>query len=311
MASFTAGPKRVFVDRVEWHVIPDPSTAAAAMRTGERDWWESPGFDLPRMLSKVPRLTIAPPDPMGYISGIRFNHTQPPFNNPALRRAILGAVSQEDYMTALAGTDPVNWNAGLGVFCPGSLMASVEGMEALTGPRDLAAVKRAVAASGYGGERAVVLVPSDFPSLKALGDVGVDMLRRAGINVDAKYTDWGSTVQLLAKTGPVEEGDWSAFHTNWSGLDQFDPAIPVWIRGNGKAASRGWPDSPRLEALRDSWLFAEDVEARTRSAAEIQRQVFVDVPYIPVGRFLPRTVHQKSVTEMLSGYALFWNLKKE
>ncbi|MSP02501.1 MAG: hypothetical protein EXR07_15840 [Acetobacteraceae bacterium] len=84
----------------------------------------------------------------------------------------------------------------------------------------------------------------------------------------------------------------------------------VWIRGNGKAASRGWPDSPGLEALREEWLFASDFDTRKRLAEEIQRRVFVDVPYVPVGQFLPRMVHQRTVTDVLSGYALFWNLKK-
>ena len=310
VASFTAGPKIVHVDRVEWHVTPDPATAAAAMRTGERDWWEAPTFDLLPMLAAVKTLTVAPPDPRGYISGLRFNHTHPPFNNPALRRALLGAVSQEDYMTAVATTDRSNWRDGVGVFCPSSPMASAAGMEALTGPRDREAVKRAVAASGYKGERAVVPVPTDFPSLKALGDVGVDMLQQAGIAVEPRYTDWGSMLQLLGKTGPVEEGGWSAFHTTWSGLDQFDPAVHVWIRGNGRAASRGWPDSPRLETLREEWLTTEDDGARQRIAADIQRQVFTDVPYVPVGQSLPRTVHQRTVTDVLTGYALFWNLRK-
>ena len=41
-ASFTAGPKVVHFDRVEWHVQPDPATKAAAMQAGEMDWWENP-----------------------------------------------------------------------------------------------------------------------------------------------------------------------------------------------------------------------------------------------------------------------------
>ena len=309
-ASFTAGPKVARIDRVEWHVIPDPSTAAAAMRTGERDWWESPTADQIPMLSRIDSLTIPPADPLGYISGLRVNHTQPPFNNPALRRAILGAVDQEDYMSAVAGTDRAMWRAGVGVFCPSSPMASAAGMEGLTKPRDMAAVRAAVAASGYKGEKTVVPIPSDFPSLKALGEVGADMLQRAGLTVEARYTDWGSVLQALAKTGPVEEGGWSAFHSTWSGLDQFDPAVHVWLRGNGKAASRGWPNSPRLEALRDEWLFTEDLPGRQRIAAEMQLQAFVDVPYIPVGQFFARTVYQRTVTDVLAGYPLFWNLRK-
>jgi peptide/nickel transport system substrate-binding protein len=115
---------------------------------------------------------------------------------------------------------------------------------------------------------------------------------------------------LLAKTGPVEDGGWSAFHSTWSGLDQFDPAVHVWIRGNGTAASRGWPNSPRLEALRNDWVFAVDDTERKRIAADMQRQAFIDVPYVPVGQFLPRMVYQKTVTDVLTGYPLFWNLRK-
>ena len=43
---WTAGPKIAHFDRVEWHVIPDPATAAAALQTGEIDWWENPTADL-------------------------------------------------------------------------------------------------------------------------------------------------------------------------------------------------------------------------------------------------------------------------
>jgi peptide/nickel transport system substrate-binding protein len=309
-ASFTAGPKIVHVDRVEWHVISDPATAAAAIRTGEQDWWEAPTADLLPMLRETGKVTIPPPDPLGYISGIRFNHLRPPFDNPALRRALIGAVNQEDYMTAVAGTDRANWRTGVGVFCPASPMASDAGMEVLTGARDIAAVKRAVAAAGYRGERAVLLIPSDFPTLKALGEVGLDMLGRAGINVEPRYTDWGSMLKLVANTGPVEQGGWSVFHTNWSGLDQFDPAVHVWIRGNKEAASRGWPDSPRLEELRQQWLFADEDTARRRICEDIQRQVFVDVPYIPAGQFFARMVYQRGVTDVLNAYPLFWNLRK-
>ncbi|MGD0430719.1 MAG: hypothetical protein ABSA58_06460 [Acetobacteraceae bacterium] len=165
-------------------------------------------------------------------------------------------------------------------------------------------MRQLAAASGYRGEKAVVPVPSDFPNLRASADVGVDMLGRIGINVKARYTDRGSTPRSPAKTEPVEQGGWSAFHTYWSGLDQLDPAVHVWIRGNGGAASRGWPESPRLGALRDEWLSASDLMSQKRIAEDIQRQVFVDVPYIPLGRILPAWVYQRNVTDVLTGFFL-------
>ena len=307
--SFTAGPKVVHIDRVEWVVIPDAGTAAAAMQSGEMDWWEVPTFDLLPLLQRNADLTVPPADPKGAIGNMRLNHLQPPFNNPALRRALLGAVSQEDYMSAAAG-DPANWRSGVGVFCPASPMATDAGLQVLTSPRDLSAVAKAVAASGYRNERTVLLIPSDFPLLKALGDVGADLLKRIGMNVDAQYADWGSVLQRLAKPDPVEQGGWSLFHTYWSGLDEFDPSVHTYLRGNGKAASRGWPSSERLEALRNEWLYADTLPERQRIAALMQQQAFVDVPYIPLGQILPPTVYRRSVTDVLSGYALFWNLRK-
>ena len=41
-ASWLAGGKRMMVDRIEWIVMPDPATAAAALQNGEVDWWELP-----------------------------------------------------------------------------------------------------------------------------------------------------------------------------------------------------------------------------------------------------------------------------
>jgi peptide/nickel transport system substrate-binding protein len=307
--SFTAGPKMAYVERVEWVVIPDPGTAAGAMQSGEMDWWEAPTFDLLPLLKRNADLRLSAPDPLGFMGCLRMNQLQPPFNNKALRQAVLSAISQDDYMS-VAGGDPENWRANVGVFCPASPMANQAGMQALTSPRDVAAAKKAVAASGYNNERTVLLVPSDFPVLKALGDVGADLLKTIGINVDAQYSDWGSMVQRLAKTDPVDQGGWSLFHTYWSGLDQFDPAGHVYLRGNGKAATRGWPTSEKLESLRDQWLYSGDAAERSQIAAQIQQQAFVDVPYIPLGQILPPTVYRKTITDVLTGYALFWNLKK-
>ena len=48
-----AGPKIVNFDRVEWHVMPDSGTAAAALENGEADWWENPPNDLIPALEDV------------------------------------------------------------------------------------------------------------------------------------------------------------------------------------------------------------------------------------------------------------------
>lgn len=310
VADWTAGPKVANLDRVEWHIIPDASTTLAAMRNGEIDWWWIPDADLVPALSKMPNLTVRNNDPTGLIATMRFNQMVPPFDNPALRRAVLAAVNQEDFMVAVAGTDRAWWRDGVGVFCPGTTLANDAGMSVVTSKQDLAKSREAVKASGYNGERVVVLGASDIASSKALSDVGADLLKQIGLNVDYAISDWGTVVQRRVKTEPVAQGGWSIFHTFWSGTDQFTPAGHAFLRGNGRAAAPGWPTSPQLESLRNDWFRAPDLAAQQQVARAMQLQAFQDVPYVPLGQQLNATAYQKNLSGVLKGIPLFWNVKR-
>ncbi len=250
-ASFTAGPKVAHFDRVEWVVIPDSGTAAAALQAGEVDWWELALHDLVPSLRRDAKLKVSTLDPSGMIGLMRPNHLFPPFDNPEFRRALSAAVVQSDFMTAAAGIDASMWHDQVGVFCPISPFATAA---ALSGSPDMAAVQRAVKASGYQGEKIVVLGVNDIPIVKALCDVGADLLQRAGLNVDYLAMDAGSMVQRRAKMDSPEQGGWSVFFTYWGGLDMFSPAVEAALRGNGKAGWFGWPTLPKLEQLRQAWL---------------------------------------------------------
>src|SRR6266436_3353472 len=111
---FTSGPKIAHFDRVEWLTL-DPFSAMAALRAGEVDWWEAPPRDLAEGLARDRDVTVISQyaTAMGIL---RFNHLQPPFNNVAVRRALLGAVDQAEAMTAVAGTDNALWHDGVGLF---------------------------------------------------------------------------------------------------------------------------------------------------------------------------------------------------
>ena len=45
-ADYAAGGKRAYFPRIEWTIIPDAATAAAALQAGEIDWWEVAPADL-------------------------------------------------------------------------------------------------------------------------------------------------------------------------------------------------------------------------------------------------------------------------
>jgi len=105
--SMTAGPKVTHFDRVEWHIMPDAATAAAALQAGEIDWWEQPTADLFPLMQRNRNVAVDVINGTGLIGIFRPNHTAAPFNNPAVRRAVLTAINQMDSMTAVIGTATV------------------------------------------------------------------------------------------------------------------------------------------------------------------------------------------------------------
>jgi peptide/nickel transport system substrate-binding protein len=303
--SGTAGPKRAWFDRVEWRIIPDAATAAAALQNNEADWWEFPTPDLLPLLRRRPDLAVENPDPAGFLAVLRFNQLHPPFDDPGMRRALLPAVRQMDFMQAVAGTAPGAWTEGVGFFPPGSPSASAEGMAALTGPRDLAAARAALS-----GVPITVIGPTDYPNVQALTEVGADLLRRIGARVDYTPSDWATVVQRRANRGAPAQGGWNMLFTFFSGVDFLNPAVHLMLRGHGTGAWPGWPTAPRIEALRSAWMAAA-AQAQPGLAQRVQAAAFDELPYVPLGQFFQQTAFRRELTGMLQGPTVFWNVQRQ
>ena len=308
-AEWTAGPKVAHFERVEWRIMPDANTVLGAIRNAEIDWWYTPDTDLLPAVKRLRDVTTKVIDPTGWIATMRLNHLVPPFDNPALRRAVLSYVSQADFMQAQT-SDSSLWKDGVGVFCPGTPLASDAGMEVLTRPRDIATARQAIAAAGYKGEKVVVLGASDIAASRAASDIGADLLGKMGFNVDYQLSDWGTLVQRRAKTEPVDQGGWNVYHTFWSGTDMFTPAGHAFLRANGRAAGPGWPTIPELETLREDWFKAPDLAAQKDIARRIQTLAFEQVPYVPLGQLFFPTAFRSNLTGVLNGSPVFWNVRR-
>jgi len=310
--NFTSGGKAPKLDRVEWHIITDPSTAAAGLQAGEIDLWHKPLIDLLPALRKMSGVRVDVFDFLGQVGFIRFNSIQPPFNNQKLRQALLPAISQLDYMRAVLGDETELYRTDVGVFTPGQPLATSVGMEVLTGPRNLPEAKRLVEASGYQGETVALMVPTDYPDMEAMSQVTRDLFQKLGINVDYQAMDWGTLVQRRVNKGPPNQGGWSAFCTYLVGESTANPSAHLPIIGTGDSAWVGWPTSPRIEALRTASFETADPAAQKQIAEKIQRIVLEELPYIPVGGWYHPMAYRSNVSRIVKGsFPLFWNVEKD
>jgi peptide/nickel transport system substrate-binding protein len=249
-------------------------------------------------------------DPNGSIGFFRPNCLHPPFDNPAIRRVVLRATQQNDFMIAAASDDRTFWKTPYGFFNPPSIMASDEGMGIFRQPISAEQAKAELAAAGYRNEKVVFLAATDFPVINAMSEVQGDLLRRIGFNLDYVSTDWGTVVQRILKQDPPEQGGWNATVSYTAGSAQVNPAANNLIRGHGRAALFGWPTAPELERLRNAWFDAPDDAARAAIGVAMQRQAFSDVPYVPLGQFFSPTALRSDLNGMLKGIALFYNIKR-
>lgn len=308
-AEWTAGGKVAHFDRVEWHVIPDAATAAAALQSGEVDWYEQVQPDLVALLQAKAHLRIGHANAAGYNGILRFNHLQQPFNNLALRRAILTAVNQADYMSAVTADDAAAWKYCKAVLPCGTPDGREIGKDMM--PADLNAARAAIKAAGYGGERVVIISPSDFPTIGPFGDVTYDLLRKLGMNVELVQADWGTVTQRRNNRESVDKGGWSIIHTWGSSTAIGTPISQFFLRGVGDAGWAGWFKDTTVEELVEQWLLAPDDVQRSAIADHLQARCFQSLPFVPLGQFHIRSAYHKSLHGLIEATGVYpWNVHR-
>src|SRR5271170_6604794 len=116
-------------------------------------------------------------------------------------------------------------------------------------PKDLAPARQALRDAGYAGERVVILNPTDYAYIRALGLITADVLGKLGMNVDVQEMDWGTLLQRRASREPVEKSGWSIFHTGTDAPTMTNPAMNLYTRGLGLRGYAGWHESAVMERL--------------------------------------------------------------
>ena len=310
-ASWMAGGKRMLLDRIEWRILPDPSTAAAALQRGEVDWLETPLPDLLPLLRANRDIAVDVADPLGNIGALRFNHLQPPFNDVRARRAVQMALSQEDTMLAVAGDDRASWRLCPSFFTPGTPSYTEAGSDPLKGPRRYDEARRLLTETGYDGAPVVLMAATDIALTKVQADVTAQMLARIGMKVDDVATDWGTLAARRNKKDPASQGGWNIFHTWHAGADCITPAAYPALAATGGDAWFGWPKSETVTRTIDAWYEAPDAAAETAAIEAINRASMDFVTYVPTGFFLSNQAWRRRISGVTQApFPLFWGVSK-
>jgi peptide/nickel transport system substrate-binding protein len=283
-----------------------------ALQSGDIDFMENLPYDMLPLLEANKEITIEVSNKFGFQTLGRMNFLHPPFDNVKVRRAAFLAINQKDVLDALVGNAKYQKVCGAFFVCDTPFATEV-GAETLVKGNGMAEAKKALAESGYDGTPIVIMAPGDVTTLKAQPIVAAQLLREAGFKVDLQATDWQTVVSRRASQKPPKEGGWNMFFTNWVAADVSNPIANLSIGGQGKKGGWfGWAEDAKIEQLKDAFVRAPSLDEQKKIAADIQKEAYEQVIYVPLGQYLLPSGWRKSLTGVLDGPAtpLFWNVDK-
>jgi peptide/nickel transport system substrate-binding protein len=303
-----AGGRVVKVDRVEWKIIPDAATVAAALQNGEVDFVETAPLDVLPLLKKNNQIVIRRLTPLSNQSMLRANNLLWPFNDVRARQALNYVVDQGDEMAAGFG-DPSNWRRCNSFFICGSpngIDAGAEGFH-----QDFAKARELLAEAGYHGEKLIFIASHDNVN-GVMSEVAADAMRKAGMNIEMVWSDWATVVGRALKQVPVAEGGWNLRITGTPGALTADPATNAGTNMNcSRKNFSGWPCDEEVERLRAAFSDA-DTAARPALLLQLHRRLAEVAPYRVLGESDDPAAWRSNVTGVLSAaWPVYWNIDKK
>ena len=304
-----AGARTVKVDRVEWTVVPDPTTAANALVTGEADFWEAVTPDLAPFL-RGRGITVRRTAALPTVAFVRPNFALPPFNDVRARQALALLFDQSEFMEAVAG-DNAKWSTCYSFSVCGVPFATQAGSEPYRKP-DIARARQLLAEAGYKGEKLVLLGTPTLPPINAMTQVAAQRLKEAGVDVDVQMTDFPTMFQRVNARGkPLDAGGYNLFTYYAIGSSWFHPLMNVSVDLSCNPGWAGFPCDPEGEALRQAFLGASDDAGRKATFAAFQKRLWEFLPYIPAGQFDVSSAYGKNISGVLDAYFIaYWNIEK-
>jgi peptide/nickel transport system substrate-binding protein len=308
-----AGGKVVKIDRMEWDILTDPATAAAALSKGEVDYLDAVPPDIVPFLSRTKDVTVGLISPLGSFAGLRPNALFPPFNNPKARQALALMIDQSQFMRAAIG-DERWWRTCFAYYLCGAPFGTEVGSEPYRTP-DLKRARALMLESGYKGEKLVLISTTDIPIVNALTQVAASELKSIGVETEISYSDVPALMTRERDRRPPGPGSggWNLIAVFFAGSTNFQPLTN--IATDLTCETRTWAAGPcdeTTERLKDLLAGAVGGKAQRLALEALHRRLWQVIPLILLGQFRQPSAWRSNLVGLVkpSPVPIFWNVEK-
>jgi len=263
-----SGRKTPYVDTATIRFVPEGGARTAGLQSGEFQLLEQMPTDAAKRLAKDPNIRVYEAMPWAFQLLI-FNASLPPTDNLKVRQAIQAALDYEEIMAI--STDGAyrmlhGWQHPNTPYFAGDLGKDRYNTNSLDRGRAL------LKESGYKGEELLIFTDSQFKNHRDVAVTAAEQLKKIGMNVNVKVTDWPTALASTAK-----KDGWNAWPLMF-GIEPYEgPYNTVSFWWGEKA--RIQVNDPAIDSAYQRLTTSAALPDRQRAFADFQKQM-IDQAYV-------------------------------
>ena len=263
------GSKRPLVDEVRFVIVPDDSTAKAALQRGDIDIIEDVSNNDVPVLQKTPNIKVAYA-PVMSMTALLLQTKDPVLSNPKMRQALAHAIDYTQLAAAVTEGLAQPNNSIVPLVSPYYDATQKQGWS-----YDVAKSQKLLQEAGYKGQELVLLTTKRYPQSYNSAVIIQAMLQSAGINARLSVVEWATQLDRYnAGTYQMMSFPYSA---------RLDAALSYEMMSGDKAKQprKVW-DNPEALKLIDAASVDSESAKRQSSFDQLHKLFLADVPSIPL-----------------------------
>ncbi|SMY00840.1 peptide/nickel transport system substrate-binding protein [Brevibacterium linens] len=258
------------------NIVQEASTRFQSTAAGQYDVGLSIPGDLYGQFAGQQRIEAQTIRPY-YSQYLLLDTSEPPFDDPKVRRALALALDQSKLAEATYGSKDLFtlngaiYPSGMGV------LSSEEGVSTYDSP-DIAQAKALLEDSDYDGQTLTFMTSQALSQIYNFSVSAAQQLEAAGFSVELDVTEWATMNGRY-----TQPESWDMFSTAF-GIGYSVPSSHLLL--NGSFPFEGWyADDDTMSALVDEWHTARSDSERGKIMDRIQTQFYTDQPAVKLGDY--------------------------